>query len=245
MAGREGHPRASTPRGVGQPDAGRATRAIPGFVVLLLALCAACGPEPGARGDGAAPSSPPASAAPGGSGAPADAGAAAGPTPPADTPSAPGEPAGGAGELTAVERIWSEEGLDAQPRLDAYRARIPPGLGWTPRATAWRPAGPALAARLAGIPPAGTPGAVVAAVQAALEESGALGFDVWETTSRLLVRGDDAATAVVLRWGFQDDALAGHDVRVELRRGAAGWTVESSWERYQCRRGVSDEGLCL
>ncbi|HWV58192.1 MAG TPA: hypothetical protein VNZ57_12135 [Longimicrobiales bacterium] len=192
--------------------------------LLLTAIVMACAPSQDPPADTGSPSASPQAV----------------PQLPADSPADPA-----AAAPTPAERIWSEEGLEAQPRLDAYRARIPPDLGWTPGTTEWRPVARQLADSIAAIAPATSIAALMAEVQLALEPSGALGREVWEVTTRVLQRDDGTATGVILRWGYQDDALAGHDVRVEMRQVADSWVVEAVLERYQCRRGVSDSGLCL
>lgn len=78
-----------------------------------------------------------------------------------------------------------------------------------------------------------------------------LGGDVWEVTTRVLFDPPEAgldaeaATGAILQWGFLDDAVAGSDHRVALRRGDDGWFVASAEQRSRCARGVSDDGLCV
>jgi len=67
---------------------------------------------------------------------------------------------------------------------------------------------------------------------------------VWEQTTRVFVDGSDGATGVVLQWGLLDDAVAGRDYRVSMRRAADMWRVERVEQRFHCRRGVSALGRC-
>jgi hypothetical protein len=93
-----------------------------------------------------------------------------------------------------------------------------------------------------------TPGEVMAQL-AAVEDAPQLGTDVWETTIRVLLDEDDPdlAYGAMLSWGFLDDSVEGRDVRITLTR-----TDDDRWEpggaeqRFQCIRGVTDDGeLCL
>ncbi|RFA25776.1 hypothetical protein CAI21_18605 [Alkalilimnicola ehrlichii] len=76
-------------------------------------------------------------------------------------------------------------------------------------------------------------------------ERGALGRDVWERSLRLWHADAERAIGVVASWGMKDDAIAGRDIKLHLQQVEGRWQVEDVFERYHCRRGVSDDGLCL
>lgn len=88
------------------------------------------------------------------------------------------------------------------------------------------------------------PGAVLRAVAAELAAVDGLGREFSETTMRV-DHHYDGATGVILVWGLRDDATVGRDYRVEMRQVDGDWHVESLDERFHCRRGVTDDGLCL
>lgn len=141
--------------------------------------------------------------------------------------------------------MWSVEGLSVQPRLSELQRRVPSELGYAPGTTSWRRARAEIPAEL-GAPRSRVrdAGVLLDSLARALGWNEALGSDVWEQTRRLR-QEDGGAVGVVLLWGFLDDALVGHDFRVAMRRGERGWYVEDIEERFQCRRGVSADGLCL
>lgn len=138
---------------------------------------------------------------------------------------------------------WTRGGLDAQPRMAELRRQAPGGPEYVPATTAWRVRedAPAVPARTSG--PAASPGAVVAEMAVALGWADILGEAAWEQTTRIW-REEDQAVGVVLLWGLQDDAVAGRDLRVHLRRSREGWEVERVEERFHCRRKVTDDGRC-
>jgi hypothetical protein len=148
---------------------------------------------------------------------------------------------------TRMPPLWRRDGLEAQPRLADLRSRIPPDLGHTPATTAWQPTRRELPASLADPDraQADAPGIILYRLIEAWNLHEALGQDVWEHTARVHIDADDHAYGVVLAWGLQDDALAGTDLRVRMRRQDAGWFVTEVDERYQCARGVTEDGLCI
>jgi hypothetical protein len=149
--------------------------------------------------------------------------------------------------LTAAMPLWDREGVAAQPRMAELQLRTPRELGYAPGTTPWRAAGIEVPPRFRSPSAAGaaTPGALVTALALPLGWMDPLGEEVWEQTTRVWLEGEDAAVAVVLRWGLKDDALAGHDHRVHMRRGGEGWYIERMEERFHCRRGVTAEDLCI
>jgi hypothetical protein len=143
-----------------------------------------------------------------------------------------------------VVEVEDTVALLAQPELQAYRDRLDPELGHSPGSTPWQP--------FDGDLPGGVMEATHASASEALQEvAGALGWEATPgvaeepvTTSRLLVQGT-TATGMLLRWGLPDDSLAGEDLRVRMRRDDGGWRIEQLQVRYHCRRGVTDDGLCI
>jgi hypothetical protein len=162
----------------------------------------------------------------------------------------PGTPPAAAQEADTASTValpWSREGLEAQPRMAWLRQRTPPELGYSPATTAWRPVDWEVPAALArpGDDGAATPEALLLRLVTAIEWGGALGREVWEQTTRVWYDGDDAAVGVVLHWGLQDDSMAGHDLRVRVRRAAGSWYVERVEERFHCSRAATPDGLCV
>lgn len=144
--------------------------------------------------------------------------------------------------------LWSGAGLETQPRMAALQQRVPSELGYTPGTTPWSSStlelpeefGRADSTRFA------SPEELVGALIPILEARGRLGRDVWERTSRIWHEDGvrDEAIAVVLQWGLKDDAVTGHDFRIQLRNGGKGWHVERIDERSHCSRSVTEDGLC-
>jgi hypothetical protein len=91
---------------------------------------------------------------------------------------------------------------------------------------------------------ASSPGSLLMRVISSQQWADVLGDAVWEQTTRVLVDDSGAATGVVLQWGFMDDAVAGRDFRVSMRRTGDVWKVESIERRFHCQRGVSADGQC-
>jgi hypothetical protein len=143
--------------------------------------------------------------------------------------------------------VWRRDGLEAQPRLADLRARIPPDLGYTPATSPWKPSRREVPARLADPDhaQADAPGILLYRLVEAWKLPEALGQYVWEHTARVHIDGDDHAYGIVLVWGLQDDSLAGTDLRVRMRRKGASWFITAVEERYQCARGITDDGLCI
>lgn len=148
-------------------------------------------------------------------------------------------------EPTVTAPPWSREGLEAQERLEVLRQRTPPELGFDPGTTPWRPARLPVEPGAVDALRAATPGALLALVVERIGWNDGLGGEVWEQTLRVWSGAPGEAVGVVLRWGLQDDAVAGHDLRVHTREGADGWAVTGIEERFHCARGVTAEGLCL
>jgi hypothetical protein len=151
------------------------------------------------------------------------------------------DPAGGEAAERAAP-LWSRAGLEAQPRMAAYRQRAAEAMPeFAPGTTPWRERPvPAV-----GAAPREAAGALLHAVVAALEWPDALGVEVWEQSHRVWLEGADRGVGIALSWGLKDDSLVGHDLRLQLRRGADGWRVESAEERFHCGRGVTEDGLCV
>lgn len=145
--------------------------------------------------------------------------------------------------VTEQTAQWSGEGLESQPRLELLRERSRE-LGFEPGTTPWRAAPDAMRQAAADTVAAASPGAAASRLAAALGWTEQLGDAAWEQTTRVWFADEDRAIVVVLQWGLLDDAVAGHDLRVELRRVDGAWQVETVEERFHCQRRVTDEGLC-
>jgi regulator of replication initiation timing len=91
-----------------------------------------------------------------------------------------------------------------------------------------------------------SPGALAFDLAAVLDAP-SLGMDTWETTTRVLLDEDDpdVAYVAVLSWGFADDAVAGRDYRMTITHDDGAWTPGGAEERFHCRRGVTDDDLCV
>lgn len=134
---------------------------------------------------------------------------------------------------------WYDD-LFLQPRLLAY-ARAASAYGFAAGTTPWR----ALPLdeeqhRWAGF---ASPSELLAAF-AQEHVAMSLGTEEFEAVTRLQI-DDDKALGALLLWGYRDDALAGRDYKLEMLRDATGWRLVVLEERYHCRRGVSETGLCL
>ncbi|QIT56924.1 hypothetical protein HC341_18000 [Aquisalimonas sp. 2447] len=141
---------------------------------------------------------------------------------------------------------WQPAGLAAQPRLQALRDALPDDPVHTPEVTDWAPVGDGHPARafVADGATADTPAALLARVADVLPENRFLGKDIWEQTRRLLRDDEGHAVGVVLHWGMKDDALAGRDYRLRMEPDGEQWRLIAVDTRLQCRRGISDEGIC-
>lgn len=134
---------------------------------------------------------------------------------------------------------WHDD-LFTQPRMLAY-SRLAASYGFRPGTTPWRTS--------TGMPTP-TPGDPFVSPAAILSDfvtkqvTAGLGTDLWEVVSRLQY-ANDKTTGAVLVWGFQDDALAGMDYRLTMVSHDHGWHLVAVDERFHCRRGVSERGLCL
>jgi hypothetical protein len=150
-----------------------------------------------------------------------------------DPDETPDEPA------STPQPMRSAEGLNDQLRLLFDRGDLPEGF--EPGSTDWRPHDP----------PEdlddsyGSPGELAIALAAALDAE-ALGPDLWETTTRVLMDQSDAdqAYVAVLSYGMADDAVAGRDVRMTITRSDDRWAPGGAEERFHCLRGVDDD-LCV
>ena len=141
-------------------------------------------------------------------------------------------------------RDWSEEGLEEQPRMEALRERTDGSADTTP----WEESRHEVPEHLAD-PDTGegadSPGDLLVELSAEYRYFDQLSTETWEQTMRVLRVEGDQTTGVILRWGLKDDAVAGDDLRVKMQLHDDAWYVEQLDQRSHCRRGVSDDGLCL
>jgi hypothetical protein len=153
------------------------------------------------------------------------------------------------GQIDSTDaRLWSRDGLEAQPRMAVLQQRTTADLGYTPGTTIWRAADVDLSSTPlahAAANNATSPAALLVTLAPALPVVGELGVDLWEQTLRIWQDGEDEAVGVVLRWGMKDDSIVGHDHRVHMRRNDNGWRIVRIEERFHCSRGVTDDGLCI
>ena len=134
---------------------------------------------------------------------------------------------------------WTREGLEYQAEMNALRRRVRPQDAVRPGTTAW-------ATLVDPVPSlrANSPGALLGALVRAESWADVLGEAAWEETLRVLPADGDVAEGIVLQWGFMDDAVAGRDFRVFMRRTAGMWTIDRIEKRYHCRRAVGADQLC-
>lgn len=133
--------------------------------------------------------------------------------------------------------------FERQPRMEQLRQRTDMDAGTTD----WQPSERQIPEQL--VAPDGegarSAGQAMATVAEEFRLYDALSIDVDEVTVRVKSTGQDSATGIILQWGLKDDAVAGNDLRVELEVSDGAWYVEQIEQRHHCRRGVTDDGLCL
>jgi hypothetical protein len=149
------------------------------------------------------------------------------------------------GAQVATSTAWTREGLEEQPRMEQLRRGASGALGYEPATTPWEEIAYAPPARSSADPPPDSPGEVLARVAPDLGWMDSLGEGVWEQTMRVWAPDPGEAVGVVLQWGFQDDAVAGRDLRAHMLRVDGAWRVERLEQRFHCRRGVSEGGQCV
>jgi hypothetical protein len=69
--------------------------------------------------------------------------------------------------------------------------------------------------------------------------------DCQEQTARIVSQKEESVTVRVRADGLMDDSVKAGEVEVVLRQEGGVWKVESARERFECRRGVTAEGLCI
>ena len=65
-----------------------------------------------------------------------------------------------------------------------------------------------------------------------------------EASGTVVPLSEDEAAGTIEISGHPDDSIAGQEYRLTMRRGNAGWFVDSAEVRTHCRRGVF-EGVCV
>lgn len=143
----------------------------------------------------------------------------------------------GAGASMTPEAFPVPADFYDQPAMEALRADTPEGLGFTPETGEWRTMANEVGGSGSLCPDSG---AVADSLAGRLAPSA--GESSTTTTRRH--RHDDRLMVLVQRFDFQDDAVAGEDVRVMLRRDGECWVVEATERRVHCRRGLAGEGQC-
>lgn len=134
---------------------------------------------------------------------------------------------------------WTPRGLEHQPEMEALRERVRPDDAVKPASTTWDPVAEPLPTLRAD-----TPGELLVALLHERKWGAVLGNAAWETTLRVLPNGEDTALGIVLQWGFMDDAVAGRDYRVLMRRAVGGWSLQRIDQRFHCRRAVGTDQRC-
>ncbi len=153
------------------------------------------------------------------------------------------EAAGDAEPAAPRAPMWSEEGLETQERMKEMEG--PEGA--EPGSTPWQESDYEVPQNLGSADAEGapTPGALLVQLVAEIDMSAGLGTEVWEQTVRVLQEDGDEAVGVVMQWGLKDDSVAGMDLRANMKRGERAWYIDTLEQRVHCRRGVTDDGLCL
>ncbi len=146
-------------------------------------------------------------------------------------------------EMPGMSPMWSDEGLDAQDRMDELR-QLRDGA---PGTTDWSDAGDEIPDELgeSDADKAVSPGALLVELMDAMNVAHGLGTEIWEQTIRIHQQDDEEAVGVLLQWGFRDDSMAGSDLRAHMKRGDSGWYIDRLQRRFHCARGVTEDGLCL
>ncbi|MCH8553465.1 MAG: hypothetical protein LAT62_16125 [Natronospirillum sp.] len=129
----------------------------------------------------------------------------------------------------------------AQPEWANYLDRIPADMGFEPAVTDWE-RDQSLETDLNECKEAqDTPEAwAVFHDLIDTEESDHLIIDI-----RTRYNQDDTATGLVQRWGLKDDAVAGSDHQLALEEIDGCWQPTRVEVRHYCRRGKSEDNLCL
>lgn len=140
------------------------------------------------------------------------------------------------GGSVGIDDLAVPPGFFEQPAMAALRERTPAGMGFEPGTTDWQ-----------GVGERGLPGPVCAegdhAVSALAEElMPATAGGVSRTVRHF--RSGDRLLVLVQRFGFEDDSLAGDDIRLLSGRDDDCWIALVAERRLHCRRGIAESGRC-
>ena len=138
----------------------------------------------------------------------------------------------------------TDEKLENEKRLEEMQKRAEESeMGHEPDVTPWRDSRRQIPESLArgGDDLADSPQALLSALDAEFR----MGDEVSDHSTKIQREDDSQAVGLIMQWGFKDDSMAGADLRVHMEHGDGGWFVTELEERAYCRRGLSDDGLCL
>ncbi len=91
-----------------------------------------------------------------------------------------------------------------------------------------------------------TPGLLMLAWMTEAETSYWLGQEVWEINTRIEMSDENSAKGYILSYGVFDDAIAGSDIKITMKKENGFWYIEDVEERSRCSRGVSEDNeLCV
>lgn len=127
-----------------------------------------------------------------------------------------------------------------QPEWASYLERVPADLGFEPAVTDWERT-PSLETSHNGCTSPRQATEAWAAFHGLIDSE-----EPEELTTDIRTRHDqDITTGIVQRWGFKDDAIAGTDHQLTLEDTNGCWQPTRVETRYYCRRGKTEENLCL
>lgn len=128
-----------------------------------------------------------------------------------------------------------------QPEWESYLERVPADMGFQPVVTSWE----RTRSLEANLDSCTSPQQATETWAAFHELIDPVEPDDLSITIRTRHNPDSTATGLVQRWGFQDDALAGTDYQITMQDINGCWQPTRVETRHYCRRGKSQENLCL
>lgn len=144
-------------------------------------------------------------------------------------------------DLGTPAQLRSADGLVDQLRLLFPRPAEMPDE-WEPATTDWEPYDLPSAMYEETFDSAGNLAGSVAQVL----DLPMLGLDAWETVIRVLPHDtNESAQVAILTWGLADDAVEGRDFLIEVAAVGDTWRITDAQVRWHCRRGRTDDNLCI
>lgn len=140
------------------------------------------------------------------------------------------------------ERAEADDDFERQPHMDELRERADGA-----DTTSWQESERQIPEQFTAEEGDGanTPGQLLMELAGEFRLYDSLGIDANEITARITGDGPERNIGILLQWGLKDDSVAGLDMRVRMQQVDGAWFVEELEERYHCRRGVTDDELCL